>query len=210
VRCYPERAARWTVGGHGTVSVVGWATATTQDWALATLTRMSSDVMAMPEMNRLGIGAATKIDVAISSTARSGTTEQIYVYSSLSETSYQVLPMTAIVGEPCATFTTCEDCASQLGCGFCTSNGKCMPDGIGGSADGSCSGSAFAKWPGSCRGVCARFGGSCTDCSSQAGCGWCAAGGTGQCLEAGDHYAGPAAATCAYADWAFTPDYCAR
>ena len=104
--------------------------------------------------------------------------------------------------------TTCEDCASQIGCGFCSSNGQCMPDGIGGSADGSCSGSAFARWPGSCLGFCARFSGSCTDCSSQAGCGWCASGGTGQCLEAGDTYAGPAAASCAYADWAFTPDYC--
>jgi hypothetical protein len=199
---------RIPAGGHGTVSLNGWATGTTPDWSLSTRTGMPSDAMVMPEMNRLGVGKPTKIDVTVSSTALTGTTIPIFVYSSLSETNYQLLPMTAIVGEPCSAFTSCEDCASHVGCGFCTSTGQCMPDGIGGSADGTCSGSAFAGWPGACRGFCAGHGGSCADCSSQGGCGWCASGGTGQCLEASDSFASPAAATCPYADWAFTPDYC--
>jgi hypothetical protein len=197
-------------GGHGTVSVNGWATGTTPDWSLETFTRPPTDVMAAPQTNQLGAGRSTKINLTISQTATPGTTLQIYVYSTLSEMSYQVLPMTVMVGEPCSTFTTCDDCASHIGCGYCTSNGQCMADGISGSADGSCTGSSFARWPGSCSGFCAMHSGSCTDCSSQAGCGWCASGGTGQCLEASDHHASPATATCAYADWAFTPDYCAR
>jgi hypothetical protein len=199
---------RIPAGGHGTVSLTGWATGNTPDWSLSTRTRTPSDVMAMPETDRLGVGKSTKIDVTVSPSAVAGTTLQIFALSILSETDYQVLPMIAMVGQPCATFTSCEECASQIGCGFCTSSGQCMPDGVSGSADGTCSGSSFTKWPGSCRGFCARFSGSCTDCSSRAGCGWCASGGTGQCLEASDSYASPAAATCPYAEWSFTPDYC--
>jgi hypothetical protein len=195
-------------GAHATVSITGWATGSTTDWDLSTATQRPSDVMLAPQMRRLGAGKSTKIDIDLSASAVPGTILDIFVYSRLSAERYQVLPMTAVVGEPCSTFAFCDDCSSRIGCGYCKDTDRCLPDGIGGSADGSCSGSSFAHWPGSCPGFCARYSGSCAECASQPGCGWCGSGDSGQCLEANDNFAGPATATCAYADWAFTPEYC--
>lgn len=196
-------------GGRGTVSITGWATGATADWAIMAITPTPNDATLALATSTLGADRTTKIDITVSPATPPGSTLQIFVYSSLSQTSYHLLPMIAIIGDPCAAFTTCEDCSSHIGCGFCTSTGRCQPDGLEGSADGSCPASSFARWPGSCGGFCGGHNGSCTDCTAQAGCGWCATGG-GRCLEASADFAGPAGTSCAYADWAFTPQYCSR
>jgi hypothetical protein len=158
--------------------------------------------------NRMFPGRTTTLNVSVPTTTAPGTTLQLFVYSGLSQTSYQVLPMVALVGAPCSSFTGCEACSSRVGCGFCTTTGRCEAEGADGSADG-CPASSFARWPGSCRGFCAGHG-SCSDCSSQAGCGWCSSGGTMQCVEASHDNGHPEAGSCAYADWSFTPEYCAQ
>jgi hypothetical protein len=196
-------------GGRGTVGVTGWSNRATADWTLSLIAGRPNDVMATPQAATLGDGESTKIDMTISAAATPGTTLPIFVYSTVSESVYQILPMTVIVGEPCSAFTSCEDCSGRVGCGFCQSSGRCVAQGVEGSADGECSAESLAIWPGTCPGYCAQGSGSCGECASLAGCGWCAAGG-GQCLEADANFAGPAEQSCAYADWSFTTDYCPR
>jgi hypothetical protein len=145
----------------------------------------------------------TTLDVAVAATAMPGTTLRFYVFSFRSS-DYQVLPMRAIVGDPCSSFSGCEDCAAHIGCGFCASSGRCEAQG-----ESSCSASSFATWPGSCGDFCASRGTDCTSCSSLPGCGWCGSGG-GSCMEASHEGGHPETGSCAYADWSFTPDYCPR
>jgi hypothetical protein len=141
----------------------------------------------------------TGLDVAVAATATRGTVLRFYVFS-FTTSEYQVLPMRAVVGDPCSSFSGCEDCTAHIGCGFCASSGRCEAQG-----ESSCAESSFATWPGSCPGFCAPHN-SCTDCASQIGCGWCAS--SGQCFEASQEYSHPAEASCDYADWSFTPAYC--
>jgi hypothetical protein len=115
--------------------------------------------------------------------------------------------MLAVVGNQCASYTGCDDCTAHTGCGFCATTGTCEAQGATGSADSACPARSFAVWPGSCPGFCAVHGVSCTDCSSQPGCGWCG-GASPHCVEA-DHGTGqPLDASCGYADWSFSPSYC--
>ncbi|HEU4729513.1 MAG TPA: hypothetical protein VFT22_16550, partial [Kofleriaceae bacterium] len=121
---------------------------------------------------------------------------------------YQYLPLLAIAGQPCESFSGCEDCTSHEGCGFCATTGKCETLDVSGATITGCPASKVALWPGSCSGFCEAHGASCAECASQGGCGWCAASNT--CMEASQEYSHPQNATCAYADWSFTPGYCPR
>jgi hypothetical protein len=112
------------------------------------------------------------------------------------------------VGAACGSFTDCQGCASQVGCGWCAATLRCEISQGEGSAQSPCARPDFKTWTGSCDGFCASHNGSCTDCASQYGCGWCASAPDVQCLEAGSDWSQPAAASCAYADWSFTPSYC--
>lgn len=129
-----------------------------------------------------------------------------YFVTSKSPSSYQRLPMFAIVGDDCASYAGCEDCTARTGCGFCATTGKCESQGEAGSADSACPASAFAIWPGSCPGFCAART-TCADCASQPGCGWCG-GAAPRCVEADHDTAQPRDASCDYADWSFSPSYC--
>jgi hypothetical protein len=193
-------------GGHQTLHLTGVATAAISDWSLQVSSGKSNVTLSLGAQ-QLNAGQTTSLDIAVPASTPIGTELSIFVFSGESASNYQVLPMSAVVGAPCSTFTTCTSCAAQSGCGFCTTTGRCEAEGVAGSAESSCSGSAFARWPGSCGGFCAGHSGTCQDCSSQTGCGWCATS-TPRCLEASDAYSGPASGSCAYADWAFTPDYC--
>jgi hypothetical protein len=203
-----ERSAipRIAPGSRESIALTGWATGSTPSWMLSASTGSPTGASVSLGSARMSVGQTTTLAVSVPRSTPSGTTLQLNIYSGLSEASYQMLPMTAIVGAACSTFTTCEECSSHVGCGFCTINGHCEPEGVAGSAESDCPPSAFAHWPGSCGNHCARFI-SCTDCSSEAGCGWCDSG-TPQCVEASLDFGHPAASACPAADWTFTPDYC--
>ena len=190
-------------GGHQSIPLTSWLTDALKEfsWRLDALPGRSSAASLTLQLGTTMANGntATALDVTVAASAMRGTVLRFYVFSSTT-TAYQVLPMRAVVGDPCSSFSGCEDCTAHIGCGFCASSGRCEAQG-----ESSCSASSFAIWPGSCPGFCAPHNG-CTDCASQPGCGWCAS--SGQCLEASHEYSHPAEARCDYADWSFTPAYC--
>jgi hypothetical protein len=198
-------------GGHQAVTLRGWASggARGTSWQLSTGAAMDSAQTLTLSADMIKDGATVSLDVALPASAQIGDQPQFVVFSATSDTNYSILPMYAVVGDPCSRFTTCEACTGEVGCGFCASSGKCEAQGgATSSAESSCSGSSFATWPGSCKGFCASSG-SCTDCASQPGCGWCNTG-QPQCVEASHDTGQPLSGSCAYADWSFTPDYCSQ
>jgi len=196
-------------GGKQTIRLAGWSTVATPDWNLFAVTGKGTTATLTLAADRLNAGKSTTLGVEVPATAARGTALRMLVFSAFTQTDFQALPLLALVDDPCASFAGCEACSSHRGCGFCATTGRCEAQGASGSAESSCPASSFATWPGSCPGLCAAHSGSCADCAGQPGCGWCAAGGAGQCLEASHDFAHPEAATCGYADWSFTPDYCA-
>lgn len=193
-------------GERRTLTLTGWATGAMPDWLVQATSAKPSDGMVMLPMTRINSGTSVAFDVNVPATTQTGTTLRIFLFSGLSQTDYQLLPMIATVGEPCSTFTSCEACSAHIGCGFCAATGTCEEEHVAGSA--SCPGGVLAIWPGSCGAYCASHGPNCAQCASQPGCGWCSSSGGGQCLEASQEYSHPERESCPYADWSFTPDYC--
>jgi hypothetical protein len=198
---------RIPAGGHQTLQITGWSTGKLADWTLQAQPATVGAVTLTLGATTLNAGKTTTLDIAVPATARTGSTAQFYVFSSMGS-AYETLPMLAIVGEPCASFSGCLACTAQPGCGFCATSGRCELIGASGSADSSCSGTAFAEGLGSCPGYCASHGGSCVDCASQPGCGWCDGGATGQCVELDSKTLLPVNNACSYESWDLTPDYC--
>lgn len=199
-------------GGHQAVTLRAWASGAARgtSWQLQTGAAMESAQTLTLSASMIKDGATVSLDVALPETAQLGDQPQFVVFSATSDTNYSFLPLYAVAGEPCSQFTTCLECTAEVGCGFCASSGKCEPQGgETSSAASSCSGSSFATWPGSCKGFCASHSGSCADCSSQPGCGWCASG-QQHCVEASHDTGQPESGSCPYADWSFTPDYCSQ
>ena len=196
-------APRIPPGGHQAIELTGWFTGSKDlfSWPLEVNSDQPADVSFAFSDAALKPQSTTTLNVTISPSAPRGELIRFFVFSD-GQDSYQVLPMYAVVGDECSSFTSCTSCSAQLGCGFCASNGACQPIG-----DSSCSPSAFAIWPGSCDGFCASHGVTCASCAALPGCGWCGSGG-GQCLEASHDGGGPAHASCAYADWSATSSYC--
>ncbi|HEX8108421.1 MAG TPA: hypothetical protein VF516_11870 [Kofleriaceae bacterium] len=199
-------------GGHQAVTLRAWASGAARGttWQLQTGAAMDSAQTLTLSASMIKDGATVSLDVALPQTAQIGDQPQFVVFSATSDTNYSILPLYAVAGEPCSQFTTCEACTAEVGCGFCASSGKCEAQGgVTSSAQSSCSGGSFATWPGSCKGFCAGHSGSCIDCSSQPGCGWCASG-QQHCVEASHETGQPESGSCPYADWSFTPDYCSQ
>jgi hypothetical protein len=190
-------------GGQQDIELTGWSTGSKDpfSWPLSVSSDSPADVAFRFSNAALAPRAKSTLNVEIAASAPRGKLIRIYVFSE-GDTSYQVLPMFAVVGDPCSSFTSCTSCSAQLGCGFCASTGAC--ESIGNS---SCSSSAFALSPGSCDGFCASHGATCASCAALPGCGWCDSSG-GHCLEIARDGGGPAHASCAYADWNATPSYC--
>jgi hypothetical protein len=197
-------------GGHESRTLIGFSTGSTSDWQLSAQAAKTGNPTVKLADNRLNAGKSTTLDISVPSTIPRGTRLQLFVYSAVSATSYHLLPMLAIVDVACSTFPTCESCSAHIGCGFCATTGRCETEGVSGSAESACPPSSFATWPGSCGSFCATRNNSCAECSSLAGCGWCNSGDAMHCLEASHEQGHPASATCADADWSFTPDYCPR
>ena len=195
-------------GGHVAVVLAGWAHAARPDWPIRVQGARAGEAMLTLAGHELGAGKSTTLDVAVLPATATGTTVRFFIYSGYATDSYQLFPMRAIADAPCASFSDCETCTSHEGCGFCASNGRCETQAASGSVESRCAATAFATWPGSCSGTCAGHSGSCADCASQPGCGWCASGGATACLEASHDQSEPATASCAYADWSVTPAYC--
>lgn len=200
---------RIPVGSHRAIRLSGWAPDAGDGftWRLEADPATRGEPLLTIGATTMSARTSTSLDIAVAATATRDTLLRWYVYS-VGSGSYQVLPMIAVAGDPCSSFTDCASCTAHSGCGFCASSGKCEAEGASGSAESSCAGSSFATWPGSCPEFCAAHSGSCADCASQPGCGWCASASGPRCLEASQNYAEPAHAACAYADWSFTPDYC--
>lgn len=199
-------------GGHQAITLRAWASGAARgtSWQLQTGAVMDSAQTLKLSASTIKDGATVSLDVALPDSARPGDQPQFVVFSETSDTNYSLLPLYAVVGEPCSRFTTCDTCTSEAGCGFCASSGTCEPlGGPSSSAASSCSGSSFATWSGSCKGFCAQFSDSCGDCTSEFGCGWCASG-TPRCVEASHETGQPASGSCPYADWSFVPDYCSQ
>ncbi|HEX3760016.1 MAG TPA: hypothetical protein VHW23_14975 [Kofleriaceae bacterium] len=208
----PSKVLRIAPGGHAQVTLRAWASGAARGttWQLEADGAMMDAQTLTLSATTIKDGGTVSLDVALPQTAQVGDQPEFVVFSSASATSYSILPMYAVAGVPCSQLTACDACTFEFGCGFCTSSGKC--EAVGGetsSAESSCSGSSFATWPGNCPGYCARFSDSCTDCSSQPGCGWCASG-QPQCVEASHDTGQPLSGSCPYADWSFTPDYCSQ
>jgi hypothetical protein len=203
----PGALPRIPPGGKKTLKLAGWSTMATPDWMLFAQSAKDGDATLTLAAKTLNAGRSTTVSIEVPDTATKGTALHMFVFSAYTQTDFQVLPLLAIIDDPCSSFSGCEVCSSHTGCGFCTTTGRCEAEGPSGSAESRCPAASFATWPGSCPGFCEPHSASCTDCASQPGCGWCASGG-GQCLGASHEYSGPEAATCAYSDWSFTPDYC--
>lgn len=208
----PARVPRIAPGGHQAITLRGWASGAARgtSWPIEAVS-----VSAMPEetltlsAQTIKDGATVTLDVAVPASAQVGSLALFGVVSR-AQPAVQLLPMYAAVGEPCSRFTTCETCSAELGCGFCESSGKCEAvGGLTSSAESSCSGSSFATAPGSCKGFCAGHSGSCTDCASQPGCGWCSSG-QPQCVETSPDTGQQLSGSCPYADWSATPEYCSQ
>jgi hypothetical protein len=187
----------------------GWASGAAHgfSWDIAAVALMPGEVTLKLDKTTLTDGVTTVLDVAVPAATTLGTTIRFAVVSRTTE-GYALLPMFAVAGNACSSFTGCENCTAHIGCGFCASSGKCEAESSSGSAESSCSASSFATWSGSCPGLCASHNASCTDCASQPGCGWCASGGATHCVEASHETGLPESGSCPYADWSFTPDYC--
>lgn len=175
-------------------------------WGLSADPASAAEATVKLDTHSMNAGGKAKLTVDVAAAVPIGTTVRFFVFSGSDP--YQVLPMFAVAGDPCSSFLNCQACTSHLGCGYCGETGRCAVEGPSGPADGSCPASSFETWPGSCDGLCAGHSTSCTDCASQPGCGWCASGDGPHCVEASHDYAEPAHASCAYADWSFTPAYC--
>jgi hypothetical protein len=197
-------------GDSESLRLIGWSTGALDDWQLSAQASSHGSPNVRLSDNRLNDRQTATLEVSVPSTTARGTILSLFVYSGVSASHYQVLPMTAIADVPCSTFSGCESCSAHIGCGFCTTTGKCETEGINGSSESDCPPSAFSTWPGSCGNFCAIHSGNCAECSSQAGCGWCSAGDGMHCMEASHDQGHPQSATCAPADWSFTPDYCPR
>lgn len=203
-------ALRIRPGDRASVELRGWLTGADDPftWQLQISSDHPQDAGFVFSREQLDTGTPTMLDIDVSPSARVGEVIHFYVFSDREGSdSYQVLPMFAVVGEPCSRFTDCLACSSRIGCGFCASSGRCEAIGTSGSAESSCAGSSFAITPGSCSGFCASGGTSCADCTALRGCGWCASGG-GQCVEASPDGGRPEHGSCRYADWAAAPSYC--
>jgi hypothetical protein len=200
-------------GGHQAITLRGWASGAARgtSWPIEAV---SGSPMPGAETLTLSAptikdGATVSLDVAVPASAQVGSLAQFAVLSR-TQPALQLLPMYAVVGEQCSQFTTCETCTAEFGCGFCASSGKC--EALGGptsSGESSCSGSSFATAPGSCPGFCAGHSGSCSDCASQLGCGWCNSG-QPQCVAISPETGQQLSGSCPYADWSATPEYCSQ
>jgi hypothetical protein len=200
-------------GSHQAITLRGWASGAARgtSWPIEAVSAspMPGEETLTLSAQTIKDGATVSLDVAVPVSAQVGSLAQFIVVSR-TQPVLQLLPMYAVVGEQCSRFTTCETCTAELGCGFCASSGKC--EALGGptsSAESSCSGSSFATAPGSCKGFCASHSGSCTDCASQPGCGWCSSG-QPQCVEISPDTGQPLSGSCPYTDWSATPDYCSQ
>ncbi len=199
---------RILAGSHQTLDITGWSTGKVADWSLEADPRTPGEVTLLLGTTELNAGRTTTLDVAFPATAKIGTIASFYLYSSLPDGTYETLPMRAIVGAPCASFSGCLACTAQPGCGFCATSGRCENIGASGSADSACPAASFAEGAGDCPGYCAAHNGSCTDCASQPGCGWCNAGASSQCVEIDHKTLLPVNNACSYANWELTPSYC--
>ncbi|HEX8113857.1 MAG TPA: hypothetical protein VF516_39265 [Kofleriaceae bacterium] len=202
---YPPRIP---VGGHQTLQLTGWSTGTEPGWMLEADAAKPGQVTLTLGATQINAGRTTTLDIAFPATARPGTVAAFYVFSVLPDRTYETLPMRAIVGDPCASFSGCEACTAQPGCGFCATTGRCENRGASGSADSSCPAASFARSLGDCPGFCASHAGSCVDCASQPGCGWCDAGAASQCVAIDHKTDLPANNACSYESWDLVPDYC--
>jgi len=151
-------------------------------------------------------GATTSLDIGIDAAAPNASSFRAFV-ESIGASVRHILPMFVNVGPPCSTYSTCETCAQQGGCGWCGTTGTCEAQDESGSG-GSCPASSLATWPGSCSDFCAAHGDTCIDCSMQVGCGWCDGDGAPRCLEADRVSYQARDGSCSYASWSFTPSYC--
>jgi len=199
---------RIPAGGHTTLQLTGWTTGMVPDWTLESSAARPDQVTLTLGATQLNAGKTTTLDIAFPATARPGTVASFYVFSVLPDHTYETLPMRAIVGDPCASFSGCGACTTQPGCGFCATTGRCENVGASGSADSSCPAASFARSLGDCPGFCASHGGSCIDCASQPGCGWCDAGAASQCVAVDHETLLPVDNACSYASWDLTPGYC--
>lgn len=199
---------RIPVGGHSQLQLTGWTTGTMPDWTIEAQAARPGEVSLALGATQINAGKTTTLDIAFPATAMPGTVATFYVFSVLPDMTYETLPLRAIVGDPCAGFSGCEACTAQPGCGFCSTTGRCENSGATGSADSACPDASFARGLGDCPGYCASHGGSCADCASQPGCGWCDAGAASQCVGFDHKTELPANNACSYASWDFTPDYC--
>lgn len=199
---------RILAGSHQRFDITGWSTGKVADWKIEADAVHRDNVTLILGASQLNADRTTTLDVAFPVTAKAGSIERFYLFSVLPDDTYETLPMYAIVGAPCASFTGCEACTAQFGCGFCATTGRCEDVGASGSADSACPAASFAEGLGDCPGYCAAHSGSCQDCASQPGCGWCDAGAASRCVGFDHETLLPLENACPYANWDLTPGYC--
>lgn len=204
----PDGVQHVQPGGSIRYRLSGYATSTTSSRSLIADSTGAAKPTLTLGAKSLSPGFTTTIDVGVPADAIPTTSINVFVFST-GGGDYQVLPLRIVVGPVCSAAHDCVTCTQNDGCGWCSSSNRCENDRGDGSADSSCAGSDFAQTSGACPGFCGGFNTTCEDCSSAFGCGWCQTATGMQCLEFGGNGSSPKNATCEYADWSFTPEYCA-
>lgn len=204
VAVLPHDVPRARPGETVLFGVRGWASGPVAEWGVAPVVLGSSPITAHLDAARLGDGTSTTLRVAVSPSAPEGTLATLVLLSFHAPDDVRTVPVAVRVAEPCSSHATCDTCATQ-GCGWCAATGRCELAGDGRSAESDCAGEDWAPWLGACPGVCASHAGSCADCASTGGCGWCEGVG---CLPAGGNGSHSLDGACTGAAWSFVPAYC--
>jgi hypothetical protein len=189
-------------GGQTTFRLTGWSTATVDDWQLVAQSSGAVKPTLSLATSTMRANASDVLTVTIPPGAPVESTIQIAVFSVNGQHQIEFVPLVVTVGNACDTFSSCEDCPTHLGCGWCASSSTCQNAG-----DAHCS-QDLALWSGGCPGFCASHDSSCTECASQFGCGFCATAQGTKCHEMGPEWNEPADVACAFVDWTSRPDEC--
>eukprot|EP00301_Raphidiophrys_heterophryoidea_P016661 c26275_g1_i1.p1 GENE.c26275_g1_i1~~c26275_g1_i1.p1 ORF type:complete len:291 (+),score=26.19 c26275_g1_i1:79-873(+) len=102
----------------------------------------------------------------------------------------------------CADYNLCTDCIPVTGCGWCSRNSTCMLGTSTGARRVSCGGEDWNYF--TCPALTCNSFTTCSECTMEPTCGWCASSQT--CLS-GDA-SGPSSGSCAHARWGWYSAAC--
>jgi hypothetical protein len=130
-------------GEHQTIQLEGFATDNVGLFMLSARPAVNGAATLTLGASKFGPGKSTTLDIALPSSASIGFPVYSYVYSERDDRvayQWQFVPMPVMAGDPCTAFRDCLSCTARVGCGFCTSSGRCEALGASNSAESSAAG----------------------------------------------------------------------